>query len=203
MRQGEYQGKTSGRSLKYDAGALIALGSNLTSTCGSPAEVLGKSLDLLEERGGVIRSVSRFYTTPAFPSGSDPDFVNAVAFLEAEWSAADFLDHLHAVESSLGRVRTVRWGQRVIDLDLLAMDDLVLPDRQTYQKWRELPLSAQMDTAPDQLILPHPRLHERAFVLVPLCDIAPDWVHPVLGQTAQQLCDALPQGARSEVRPLD
>ena len=65
-----------------------------------------------------------------------------------------------------------------------------------------LPLAEQQQTAPGQLILPHPRLHERAFVLVPLADVAPDWVHPVLRRSVSQMLDALPQDARDEVVPL-
>ncbi len=203
MPQGAGQGKSTSGSLKYDEGALIALGSNLTSSFGTPNMTLRKALESLEERGAVIRAVSRMFRTPAFPPGSGPDFVNAAAFVQADWSPARFLAELHQVEADLGRVRTERWGQRVVDLDLLAMDDLVLPDRKTHQYWRNLSLNQQKAIAPDDLILPHPRIQERAFVLVPLCDIAPEWQHPVLGLTARQLCDSLPLDTKSEVIPLD
>ena len=72
----------------------------------------------------------------------------------------------------------------------------------TVRTWMNLPLAEQQQTAPGQLILPHPRLHERAFVLVPLADVAPDWVHPVLRRSVSQMLDALPQDARDEVVPL-
>jgi 2-amino-4-hydroxy-6-hydroxymethyldihydropteridine diphosphokinase len=78
----------------------------------------------------------------------------------------------------------------------------VLPDAATYQRWRDLPMAQQRSEAPDQLILPHPRLHERAFVLVPLCDVAPDWVHPVSGLSVAEMCAALPQGESAAVVPL-
>ena len=203
MSQGADQGKITITTLKYDAGAFIALGSNVKSAAGLPIVTLGNALEALERRGAVIRAISRFYTTPAYPAGSGPEFVNAAAWIEADWTAPEFLGQLHEIETDLGRIRSVRWGPRVIDLDLLAIDDLVLPDAETYQEWHDLPLERQMADAPDKLILPHPRLHERAFVLIPLRDIAPDWRHPVSGLTVRQLCDALPEAAKSQVTMLE
>ncbi len=150
----------------------------------------------------VIRAVSRFYRTPAFPPGNGPDFVNAALAVETDLAPADFLALLHRTEAGLGRVRRERWAPRTLDLDLIAVGDVVLPDAQTHKTWRELGLEAQMSTAPDTLILPHPRLQERAFVLVPLADVASDWVHPVLGQSVAAMLDALPQSQRDEVRIL-
>lgn len=102
----------------------------------------------------------------------------------------------------MGRERGTRWGQRTLDLDLLAMGDLVLPDAQVYAHWRDLPLEDQARRAPEQLILPHPRLQDRAFVLVPLSDVAPDWRHPVLGRTVLEMRDALSPEALAEVRRI-
>lgn len=113
------------------------------------------------------------------------------------------LSALHAVEDRLGRKREGRWGRRVIDLDLLACGDAVLPDLDTHAHWRNLPLEAQQRLAPDGLILPHPRLHERAFVLVPLADVAPDWRHPILGLSVKEMCDALAPDVVREIVPLE
>jgi 2-amino-4-hydroxy-6-hydroxymethyldihydropteridine diphosphokinase len=81
--------------------------------------------------------------------------------------------------------------------------DLVLPDAATQADWRALPPDLQRMRAPDALILPHPRLQDRAFVLVPLADVAPDWVHPMLGMSVREMCGRLPAAERAEVRALE
>ena len=181
--------------------AFIALGSNLSSSAGSPSETLRCALaQLMGEPDLSLQAVSRFYRTPAFPAGSGPDYINACAALATRLSAPEILTILHGIEASLGRVRHERWGARGIDLDLLAMGDLVAPDRATHDHWRALPPDRQQIETPDQLILPHPRLQDRAFVLVPLADIAPLWHHPRLGQTVMQMLAALPLKDREDVR---
>ena len=89
-----------------------------------------------------------------------------------------------------------------LDLDLIAHGSLILPDLAIYERWRDLPLARQVEQTPEQLILPHPRLQDRGFVLVPLCDIAPDWCHPVLQKTAAALRDALPKSEIDAVIPI-
>lgn len=178
---------------------LIALGSNLNSSFGSPKETLHIAITLLSQCGFKLVAVSSFYKTPAFPPNSGPEFVNAAAIFQGKFSSQEILVHLHKVEADAGRVRTRRWGQRVLDLDLLFHGDRVLPNQAFFEKWHDLSLEEQTRLTPDRLILPHPRLQDRAFVLIPLAEIAPDWVHPVLNKTVTELRDALPDAARREI----
>jgi 2-amino-4-hydroxy-6-hydroxymethyldihydropteridine diphosphokinase len=168
---------------------LVALGSNVTSTRGDPRETILLALSVLTK---TFRNTSnsRLYQTPAFPAGSGPDFVNAACVIQSDLPAHQILDALHAIEADFGRTRDLRWGQRTLDLDLIACGSQVLPDKATYQHWQTLPVEAQKTTAPEVLILPHPRVQDRAFVLIPLADVAPDWRHPVLNLTVTQMVTA-------------
>lgn len=172
---------------------LIALGANLSSRAGPPAVTLRRALAALEQQGVTSLRCSRFFATPCFPPGAGPDYVNAAASLTFAGSPGDLLARLHAVEADFGRERDQRWGQRTLDLDLIAAGDRVLPDAATCRAWLDLDPAEQRRAAPDRLILPHPRLQDRAFVLVPLADIAPQWRHPVLGQRVDELLARLPE----------
>lgn len=183
---------------------MVAFGANLPFGPLGPAGTLRAAIPALAEEGLVVLALSRFYATPCFPAGAGPDYVNAAAVLDASPSddLASILARLHAVEARFGRKRAQRWGMRTLDIDLLAMGDSVLPDARTQDQWRSLDPAAQIGSTPDGLILPHPRLQDRAFVLVPLADVAPDWVHPRTGQSVRQMLDALPQADRDAVKPL-
>lgn len=137
------------------AWAAIGLGANLDA----PDRTLRQALDWLAALpGSQLIGQSRLYRSLAIGPGTQPDYANAVAVLTTRLSAADLLAALHALEARAGRTRTVRWGARTLDLDLL------LYERQASHE--------------PALLLPHPRLAERDFVLQPLCDIAPDWRLP-------------------------
>ncbi|TMV03717.1 2-amino-4-hydroxy-6-hydroxymethyldihydropteridine diphosphokinase [Ruegeria sediminis] len=182
--------------------AVLALGANLDFGEGGPELALRQSLDALADEGVVIRKVSRFFATPCFPAGAGPDYVNAAALVETDLTPHTLLDLLHRVEHQFGRARVQRWGMRTLDLDVVCWEDLVLPDRAEHDRWRNLPPAEQIRATPEQLILPHPRLQDRAFVLVPMADVAPDWRHPVLGRTVRQMLAELPVGEVAAVKPL-
>ncbi len=149
---------------------FIGLGSNLGDREAALTSALEAIRELPETR--LIRSSSWMETDPV---GGPPQgmFLNGVVQIETTLSPEQLLDHLQRIERELGRTEEkIRWGPRVIDLDLLTYSDLTL----------ETP----------RLTLPHPRLHERSFVLVPLSHIAPDWCHPRLKKSASALLKALP-----------
>ena len=182
--------------------ALIALGSNAKSVWGDAATTVQKAISGIAKVTGNTPVESRLYATPAFPEGTGPDFVNAVIRVRTDLTVQDLLAHLHKIEADAGRERVARWGQRTLDLDLIAFGDAVLPDAACHQYWRELSLKKQAKLAPDTLILPHPRLQDRSFVLVPMADVAPDWRHPLLGQTVLEMRDSRPRAEIESVRPI-
>lgn len=181
---------------------LIALGANLPSLTKKTDRIVQYTLQLINCKKKIyLSSLSRFYLTSAFPPGRGPDYINACAILRTDLPPEALLAELHGIEADLGRQRDgSRWGPRIIDIDLLAVGDLIAPDIYTHDQWRKLTLDQQLRLTPDQLLLPHPRLQDRAFVLIPLADIAPNWRHPRTGKTVTEMLAALPDEDRASVR---
>mgnify|MGYP003146754004 CR=1 FL=1 len=181
---------------------LGAVGGNRPTEGRAPAENLLEALTALRSHGVTPISVSSIYRTPAFPPGSGADFANAAFVARSDLTPLDVLSAFHAVEARFGRQRIQRWGPRTLDLDLIAAGGRILPDTAGWRRWHDLAAEAQRVESPDQLILPHPRMQDRAFVLVPLMDVAPDWRHPVLGRTIAEMCAEIPAAERDCVVKL-
>jgi 2-amino-4-hydroxy-6-hydroxymethyldihydropteridine diphosphokinase len=145
--------------------AVVALGANI----GNPKEQMDLAISMLREATDVI-AVSSYYTTKPVGGPKQPDYINAICILESDLPALDLLSVLHGIEKALGRERIERWGPRTIDLDLIQYGTLL--------------------SKADELELPHPRAHERRFVLEPWREIEPDAVlltHGKISELLEQL----------------
>jgi len=165
---------------RYPVVAYVGLGANL----GEPPRQLKEALALLAAVEEVeVLKVSAFYLNPPLGPPGQPWYVNAVAKVRTRLAPEELWRVLRQVERALGRDRGERWGPRLIDLDLLLYNGEIL-------------------TGPE-LVVPHPEMHCRAFVVVPLAEIAPQAWHPVLQKNAAQLVRELDAGARAALKPLD
>ena len=136
--------------------AFVGMGGNI----GDPRQNLRDALDAIAHSFRILRKSSLYRTAAVGGPEGQPDCYNAVIEIEPGCEPASVLDRLHAMEREMGRVREEKWGPRIIDLDLLDQDGIIITE--------------------DDLILPHPMMHERSFVLAPLCEIAPQWKHPTI-----------------------
>jgi 2-amino-4-hydroxy-6-hydroxymethyldihydropteridine diphosphokinase len=142
---------------------FLHTGSNL----GNRFDYLNKANQLIESQIGSIKIQSSFYKTAAWGVTDQPAFINQAICVETDLSPNKLLKTIHQIEAELGRVRITKWAERVIDIDILFFNDLIIENK--------------------NLEIPHPRIGERNFVLVPMNEIAPDLVHPVFQKNIQTL----------------
>lgn len=171
---------------------FVAMGTNLGS---DPAENIRSALRQFPEMGISPNEISPLYKTPAIGPSPQPDFVNAVIRCETAHSVYSLMENLHQIETLFGRVRRERWGPRVLDLDLIDYQGIIIPPRG--------PQGLQAGLGHIPLTLPHPGVSERAFVLLPLADVAPKWRHPVSGESVSRLIARLPASALAGISRLD
>ncbi len=145
----------------------IGIGSNM----GDRQANCRNAIERLKDKGIVIKKASSMYETQPWGLEEQPDFINMAVEAETGLSPEELLKTLKEVEKEMGRKETVRWGPRIIDLDILFYDDIVINM--------------------EHLHIPHPLLHKRDFVLLPLSEIAPDKIHPVLKKNIRQLKEEL------------
>jgi 2-amino-4-hydroxy-6-hydroxymethyldihydropteridine diphosphokinase len=160
----------------------IALGANLPHPeYGAPEQIIDKAVNLLSEVFDIKRRSSLYRTAP-IPRSDQPDYANAVIAVETDLNPLALLSVLHKMESAFGRLRVEKNEARVLDLDIIDYDGQVLSQ--------------------EGIQLPHPRMSERLFVLIPLREIAPDWHHPVTGKSLQEIIAEAPRDTIELWNPL-
>lgn len=157
--------------------AYIAIGSNLGDRIGNVMEAVRLVADGVK---AALVSMSSLYETEPWGVKEQGPFVNAAMVVETPLAPSELLAHLKSIEAAMGREKTARWGPRVIDLDIIFIEDMAIDE--------------------DGLRVPHPGAHERAFVMVPLAEIAPDFVHPATGRTLAETAGGLD---KSGVRKME
>lgn len=151
---------------------ILGLGANLDSAFGSPEVTIRRAMDLFESHGIGILAGSTIWKTAPVPISDQPWYRNAVCSIQTRHNPYELLDVIRKIESDFGRIRSVQDAPRVIDIDILSYNGIHI-ETNTLQ-------------------IPHPRMHERAFVLYPLREISPEWVHPLSGMGINELIAQLP-----------
>lgn len=159
---------------------VVALGSNLRGEYNSSLELLEAAVPRFPEFGFRIVQTSPWWISPAWPNPTDPDYLNGIVLVETRHEPRAALEALLRLERTFGRERTSPNAARTLDLDLIALGRAVIFE--------------------EDLILPHPRAHQRGFVMGPLAQIAPQWIHPGLGRSAEDLAQTVSAGI--EARPV-
>ena len=142
----------------------VLLGSNL----GDRLALISRATSMIEIEIGEVVARSALYETASWGNTDQPDFINQALQLRTNLSAQEVLEKSLGIETTLGRQREEKWGSRTIDIDLLFYGSSVINE--------------------SNLVIPHPHLHERAFALIPLSEVAPELIHPIFGQSVSVLC---------------
>ncbi|UTW57062.1 2-amino-4-hydroxy-6-hydroxymethyldihydropteridine diphosphokinase [Kordiimonas sp. SCSIO 12603] len=166
---------------------LLGLGGNLPSGQRSPLQTVRESIELMQKLNIEITSVSPFFETEPVPASGQPNFINAAVIGNTTHRCDVLLGLIKELEVKLGRQPAERWSARTIDIDILAYGDSVFPN---IKAWQDVVNDADPAAILAEPVVPHPRLHKRAFVLAPLSEIAGKWKHPVLGQTVKEMMKA-------------
>ena len=170
---------------------LVSFGANCAGPWGKPADTITRALREIARAGITVKAVSPFYETAAVGRAGQPSYVNAAALIETRMPAESLLRLLKGIERAAGRRGGSPWGPRPLDIDILDHKGLVRHWRNGRPRYTR--------PGPKPLVLPHPWLAKRPFVLRPLLDIAPDWRHPVLKTTGNALWREVTRGREGQV----
>ncbi|MGH6734501.1 MAG: 2-amino-4-hydroxy-6-hydroxymethyldihydropteridine diphosphokinase [Methyloceanibacter sp.] len=170
---------------------LVSFGANYPGPWGSPADTIARAVREIAHAGIAIEAVSGLYETAAVGRASQPSYINAVALIDTPLSPEALLRALKGIERRAGRRGGSPWGPRTLDIDILDHKGLVKHWRGRHPRFAR--------AGPRPLVLPHPWMHERLFVLRPLLDIAPDWRHPVLKRSTRELWREAATAAQGQV----
>lgn len=176
---------------------MLGLGANLSFGTFGPQQTLVAAVAKLKAEGLSITAQSGFYETEPQPKSDQPNFINCVIVGQTAIEPRDLLALCQLVETEFGRERSARWSARTLDIDILDFDGQITPNEAA---WNKLAMSDGATTAMPELALPHPRLHQRAFVLVPLHELAAGWQHPVYQHTVSDMLKGISPPERDTVR---
>ena len=160
----------------------LNIGSNLDSKYGSRFDNITLAINLLIESKIKIKKISSFYETPSYPNQNFPKFLNLGIIANFDNNYFNLFQKIKLIEKKLGRIKTRKNDPRIIDIDIIDFKGLIITS--------------------DELILPHPKCHLRNFVLYPILEIYPNWLHPILKKNARYLINNLSQKSRIEITRL-
>ena len=175
---------------------VLILGANLPSKFGDSAATLQLCIESIKSEPTIeLMSQSKWYESESFPDNSKPKFVNVGIKIISNLNAYQILKIIDLIEKGFGRIRKSRWDSRVCDIDIIYCNKKIIPNRNILEKWMTMKIEEQLVATPHTLILPHPRIQDRLFFLYPLNQLSPNWRHPILGKTAKEILDSIPQNA--------
>ena len=175
---------------------VLILGANLPSKFGDSVATLQLCIESIKSEPTIeLMSQSKWYESESFPDNSKPIFVNVGIKIISNLNPYQILKIIDVIEKDFGRLRKNRWDSRVCDIDIIYCNKQIIPNPNILEKWMSMKIEEQLISTPNTLILPHPRIQDRLFFLCPLNELSPNWRHPILGKTAKEILDSIPQNA--------